>query len=250
MRKSPRSARLVVLAAAVLVVAMVAAMPASAFAAKAATRIVATKTTTVYRDTPGVNPWPSSLTAKLQRKSSGKYRAYVGTVKLYWFNPATKAYVLMSSKKGSTVSFSIAQRGRYKLRFSGSSKAKASTAYSDFYESVGLTLGSPTVSIEAIPATTKYWVNVSYPVSWNTEAFAGPATVSYEAYFDDGVNEAGWVTYYRDVTAPGTVEYNYKVEGAELLTTLNTWGSAFVEDYLGGSHILTPATAEYSRSTF
>lgn len=247
--------RLALLAVAALAVCALVAIPATAYAAKAPSRIVTATTKTILRDTVGVNPWPVTLTAKLQKKRSGKYRALTGTVKLYRWNPQSGesgAYVYLGSKKGSSVSFSLPGRGKYRLYYAGSTKSntKSAAAYSNIHESIGARVSTPTVQVDEIAGTGKSWVTVTYDVSWNTEAHPDPMVLNFQAYFE-GVDDGGlgtlgpWVSFEREIFAPGTVEYNYKVENAELLDVLNTWGQLYAEDFFWGRHTVTPAPVEF-----
>ncbi len=136
-----RRGRLASLIVAVVVVGALAVLPVTAYAAKATTRIVAVKSMTVNRNTLGVNPWPKALAVKLQKKiTSTHYHALSGTVKLYRYDPQARAYKLVASKKGSSLSFSLPGRGKYKLYYAGSSKAKAATAYTAVYETIGVSV--------------------------------------------------------------------------------------------------------------
>jgi len=255
MSTRPRNhARLALLAVAALVAIALVAIPTTAFAAKATTRIVpAKKTQTISRNTPGTNPWPVSLSAKLQKKVSGTYRALSATVKLYRWDPQvgdSGAYVYLGSKKGSSVTFSLPGRGKYKLTYAGSTKTKSSLAYSDVYETIGATVSTPTITLGSVDGTTtQSWVNVKYNVNWNTQAHDGPVILSYRAYFEDADSIAVWVDFEREFNAPGMVEFNYKVNNSELLDDLNTWGYVYVDEYFGGNHIVTPADLEYMWNT-
>jgi hypothetical protein len=247
-----KGGRLVLLAVAIIVVGMILAVPATAYGAKSATKIVAVKTMTVDHSNPAVNPWPKSLTAKLYKKISGKgFRALSGTMKLYRWDPQAKsgdgAYALVASKKGSSVSFSIPGRGKYKISYAGSSKTRPATAYSGVYESFGLTVSTPVISIEPIAATTKSWVNVKYDVDWNSEALDAPLILSYEGWFEDNADEkySSWVYYEREVWAPQAVEFNYKVENLDVLDLLKTVGFAYGEEWFRGDYITSSARRTY-----
>ncbi len=247
-RRTWKSGRLTTLALAVVVVGTLLALPAAAYAAKATTRIMTAKARTVHRDVPGVNPWPRTMSVKLQKKiSATRYGALVGTVKLYRYDPATRAYRYVTSRRGSSVVFTLTGRGRYKLTYVGSTKTKPSVAYSTVYETIGARVSTPTISVESIPSTTtQSMVTVKYDMNWNTEAHSGPVVVGFEGYFEDSNSTAVWVRFEREIYTPGTVEFSYKVENTELLDTLNTWGYSYVDSYFGGACIVTPADVEYA----
>lgn len=246
-----KGGRLVLLAVAIIVVGMMLAVPATAYGAKSATKIVAVKTMTVDSSNPAVNPWPKSLTAKLYKKISGKgFRALSGTMKLYRWDPQAKsgdgAYALVASKKGSKVSFSLRGRGKYKIAYAGSSKTRPATAYTGVYESFGLTVSKPVISIEPIAATTKSWVNVKYDVDWNVELDA-PLMLSYDGWFEDDADEkySSWVSYEREIWAPQSVEFNYKVENADVLDLLKTEGIAYGLEWYRGDYVTSSALRTY-----
>ena len=233
-RGRPALLRVAVVMAVVLV-----ALPATAYAAKATTRIVAVSMKNVIRGIPGYNPWPTTkLTATLQKKSGSRYVALKsGTVKLYKYNLATKKYDLVTSRKSSStggLSFPISSRGKYRFSYAGSSTAKAATAYTTVLESIGNTVSDPVITIEAIPSTTQYWVNVTYEVNWNTEAWDGPVVLYHTGEFEnldasDNITDwSVWVEFEREILEPGTVEFNYKVEGTDRLDWLWSRAGAFV----------------------
>ncbi len=243
--------RLVLMACSLLAIGAMLALPATALAAKASTRIVAAKTTTVDRSTPGTNPWPVTLSAKLQKKVSGTYRAYTGTVKLYRYDPAEGRYVYITSKKSSNPSFEIARRGRYKLYFAGSSTAKSCVAYSSFRENIGLALGEPTIEV-VNPSPGVARVSVAYPVSWNAEAFDGLIKVEYMGMFDDSATieyEAGSYTYsQREIATQRTLTFTYDIEQSEYLDTLDTLGTIYIDPQFDGGYIVEPLPIEKQAS--
>jgi hypothetical protein len=250
-RRSGKDGRLALLAVAVVVVGAMLALPATAYAAKATTRIVAVKSMTVNRNTSGVNPWPKALAVKLQKRiSATHYHALSGTVKLYRWDPTAGdagAYRLVASKKGSSLSFSLPGRGKYKLTYAGSTAAKASTAYSAVYETIGVVVSTPVITIDPISAT-QYWVNVKYNLNWNTEAVNGPVVLVYEGWFEDTADEVytAWIYCERDTSAPQAVEFNYKVASADVQPDLKTEGSTYVDDWYRGAYVKTPAKLPYT----
>ena len=70
--------------------------------------------------------------------------------------------------------------------------------------------------------------------------------MTYEAYFDDGANAGSWVYFEREYDAPGTAEFNYKVDNSKIFGSLNTWGSTYVDDWFRGTYVKTPAELYYS----
>ena len=232
-----------VLLVACLAVAALVALPASAYA-KTTTRIVAATSTTVVRDTAGVNPWlTKTLKATLQKRiTSTHYHGLSGIVKLYKLNLDTQAYaytrISRKSSSAGSVTFPIAGRGKYKLYYAGSSTMRAATKYSTVFENIGLTVSAPTITFEQIGTTARFWVNATYTVGWNTEAWdpmAEGAAVSLEmeAFFRDVPDEyeGDWVWYQRDFMEPGTVEFNYKVAESQVTEypVLQTHASAYVD---------------------
>lgn len=244
--------RLAVLCVAVTAAGLLVSLPATAYASKATTRILAVSIVTVNRDTPGVNPWPKTLAVKLQKRVSGThYHPLVGTVTLYRLNPlygSSGSYRRVGSPtKGSSLTFSLPGRGRYKLYYAGTSTTKASTKYTGVYETVGLTLGDPDITFESVAGTTtQTWVNVKYNLSWNTEALDAVGML-YDGWFEDAVGDeyTEWVHYERERYTSGIVEYNYKVENADMMDYIDTRASAEVGWWNRGAYVKTPAEHSY-----
>lgn len=243
--------------AALLAVALI-ALPVAAFA-KTATRIQTTASTTVVRDTPGVNPWPSTtLRATLQKKISGThYHGFSGTVKLYKWNLDTEVYdytgLSRKSSSSGAVTFPIGTlaaagiRGKYRLSYAGSLTMKPATSYSTFKENIGLTVSIPDqtgdITFERIGLTTNFWVNAKYTVGWNQEAWDGAVSLGLQAFFKDADDyEGDWVFYERDFMAPGTVEFNYKVDQTNVtdFPYLDTSAFAYVDDVWSPYIVETP----------
>jgi len=240
--------RLALLAGAVVIAASLVALPATAFAARATTRIVVASKITVNNGTPGVTPWPKTLSAKLQKKSGTRYVAYTGTVKLYKWDRFAKIYRYKGSKRSSSPAFSLLSslespgRGKYKLYFAGTTTTLPCTAYSTVYETVGDTVTGPDLTFVPFDATST-WVNVKYDITWNTEAWDGPMVLGYNAWFEDDYAALVWVDFNREVWAPGTVEFNYKVNNTDLLETLYTSAGGWVDDYYD-PYVVTPSFIE------
>jgi hypothetical protein len=221
--------RLTLLAVAVVAAAALFAMPTTALA-HSATRIVVASETIL--DNMGVSPFPYALTAKLQRKISGThYHALSGTVKVYRYNPDTGLYVYKTSRKGSTVSLPIPERGEYKLVYSGSHTTKACTAYTTVYETIGDTITGPTISIDAVEGSlTQSWVTLKYIVGWNAAAWDDAVVFTCEAWFENDFGDQGaWVYAERKMVETGTVEFDFKVENSELLARLKSKGKILME---------------------
>jgi hypothetical protein len=249
--------RFVLMAIIAAVTAMVIALPANAYAAKATTRLVAVKSMLVNHDDPAASiTWPSAA-VRLQKKSGSKWMSLSATVKLYIYNDDDKTYTLLTSKKMSSGSFTLPTRGKYKLYFAGTSTAKAATAYTTLYESIGDSMsmdGSPTVI--AVDATYSM-VSVKYDVSWNTSAWDGPVMAIFEGQFESSAGQynSQWsngVLTDRELFSPRTVEFNYKVKTSDLdpandypMASLHSWGSVYVPSGYS-PYIVTTATTESS----
>ena len=239
------TARRGMLAVAALVMAGLVALPASAFA-KTTTRIVAATTTTIANGTAGVNPWPASLKATLQKRISGThYHSLSGTVALYRYDQNAEKYVKLASKKTSStgvVTFSVPQDGKYKLYFATTSTMSSSTKYSSFKKTIGETLTAaslPTI----LPVSGEqgvYMVTMKFSVAWNTEAWAGPVTIYLGAqHYDydgptDVFTDGDTVDMYRTLKAPGVIEFNYKMTLADLMTYVYSSTKMYVDrnDYI------------------
>jgi len=243
MKRTTVGVRLALLS--IAVVAMLVAVPATAFAAKATTRFVVASSSTVNHDTATENLWPVTVTAKLQKRSGGRYVALKGaTVKVYRYDPATKKYVALPSRKSSSsgsVSVSVPMRGKYKLVYAGSTSNKSCTGYTTVYESIGASLSYPSISLDWVEGTTTFYMTVQYDVAWNTAAWDDSLAVCYEGYLYWDGRYSCWVDYDRELFAPGPVEFKYKVDQSELLYTLRTTNSTFAFD----PYIVTPEPFYY-----
>jgi hypothetical protein len=227
--KGSKWAQRVLLVIAALTISAVMAMPATAVAAKAATRIVVASRTILDHDTPGSTPWPFSLRARLQKKSGTRYVSLSGAVKLYRYNWVTELWDYQTSVRSSSPAFTLTRHGAYKLVYAGSSTTKAATGYTTIYETIGETVTEPVISIDPIAGTTQYSVSVTCTVDWNTEAWGGFLQLRYRGSLEDGTDADGaWIDVSRQIWAPGTVAFSYKVDAVDLRDYLKAkvgmWG--------------------------
>lgn len=240
--------RMAPLLAAVFAVGMLLAVPSTAYAAKGVTRIVAAKTVTVNRDTPGINPWPKSLSVKLQKRITGThYHSLAGWVKLYRWDPMAGengAWDYETKKYGSSVTFKLPGRGKYKLYYAGTSTTRSATAYSGVYETIGLTVSAPVIEVEAIPATTQSWVTLKFDVNWNKEAVDGVLLWAEQAFIKDGTDYVSYIGFEHECVTTGTVEFNHKFENADMTGELWTWRRGYAGWWLRGEYVKTPAGVE------
>jgi hypothetical protein len=202
-------------------------LPTGAFAAtKAATRFYGVASSrTVHNDVPGTDAWPVSLVVKLQKKSGSKWVGLSSTVKLYKYNFTANTYSLVASKKGSSVTFTIAGRGRYKIYYAGSSTTKAATTYSTFLETIG----------DTIAGSSDIRVTVTYTAGWNTDAWDGPVHIVAGG---DLENTAGTlydaaVNFDREIWAPRTCEFSYRVTASDMtgMTMFSAEAGLYVASY-------------------
>jgi hypothetical protein len=249
------------LAVAVLVAGALVALPATAFAAKAATRIVVVSQRIVNHDTATTDLWPITHTAKLQKKSGSRWVGFKGAVKLYRStvvivnDEPTVKYVYVSTKTSSSsgsLSLSIPRRGKYRISYAGTSKLKACTGYSTILETIGDTVemvGTPTYTPIAGGPPYMWWITVQYDVSWNTAVWDGPAVLFFQGELENDPFDAewrDWVQFRREIFAPGIVEFNWKVENPGEFDVLNTGAGAYVpwDDYFH-----TPSWVEQNYGT-
>jgi hypothetical protein len=231
------------LVAVVLVLGVALAAPGVALAkAKAATRIVVVKSVVTDWSHVGVPPVSPVVSVKLQKKSGSKWVALKGAIKAYYQSPISSSLVYQGSRTATTLNATLSSRGKYKFVFSGSSSTKSSYAYCSRLDAVGETVSNITATFDVIDAT---WtrVNVSYDVSWNTDAFpiTGANGIIYDrpielAYwgafqgYDSNTDEdlySGNVYFYQEIWEPGTVQFSYRVRTADIPpnATLETEGS-------------------------
>jgi hypothetical protein len=209
------------LVAVALVAAVTLALPASALA-RTVTRLVVVKSVTVDNGDPLATAWPYSLTVKLQKRvTSTHYHALSGTVKVYRYDVDDSLYHYVMKRTGSTISFPMPSRGKYKFVYSGSSTMKPCTAYSTLYEDIGFELAATGMSVTPF-SPTQSWITFTYTASWNTNAWTAPVWFSSDMYF--GTTESVWVYYERRLQAPGAVEFTFKIDNSEILPEL--WDSA------------------------
>lgn len=227
MRKGSLYRGRLALATAVIAVAVGLVLPATAFA-HAPTRLAVTKQVVANWGTPGSRPATPVVTVKLQRKSGTRWYSLRGTVKIYFYDRARQVngvlapgWVYRGSKTGSTVYVSLPARGRYKLAYGGSSTMKPATSYTQRLDRIGETISNITPTFTTIDAT---WtrVDVSYDVSWNTEAYAmavdDPLEVSFLGTFEtsDGSFYSGYVFFSQQIWVPGTTTFSYRVRTADI----------------------------------
>jgi len=235
--KSLSGGRLALLATAIGLAVALVALPTAAFATtKATTRIVVVKNLTVDNGDPNVDPWEStSLSVKLQKKTSSGYKSLTGTVKMYWSFDG-KTWTAVDSRRGSSLVFPIYGHGKLKFYYAGSSTTKSCAAYTNVWETVGDTfsLVENGITVESIPGSSpaKSMVSVRFNVNWNTNAWDGPVMVGFAGWLHDGPEDFG-VAYseqYREFEAPGEVEFNYKVLDTELRSDLHYEANPYVYD--------------------
>jgi hypothetical protein len=216
--KSVSGGRLAVLAAAVGLAVALVALPSVAFAAtRASTRIVVTKQTVVDWGTPGITPDVPWVTAKLQKKSKGKWVTLKGAMKVSYYDGAWTPPVTFPT--ASTFSVPLGVRGKYKFSYTGTSKAKTKSTYSytSRIDEISETITPVTATIAQIDDT---WtgVTVSYDVDWNTEAYPfydvdNTLGLIFEGTFfnEDTYSYSGNVVFFQEIWQTGTVQFSYRV---------------------------------------
>jgi hypothetical protein len=226
---SSRWGRLALVAVAVIVAGTL-ALPAAALA-KTVTRLVVAKTVTVDNGDPGTTAWPKALTVKLQKRiTSTHYHALTGTVKVYLYDVDDEAYYFVMSRKGSTISFPIPGRGKYKFVYAGSGTMRSCAAYSTLIEDIGYALATNGVSVTAVSGSaTQSWVTLSYTVGWNTNAWDDRLWFGSDMWF--GNTEAESLYYERWLKGPGTVEFTFKVNNVDILPHLFDDAWAYVDKH-------------------
>jgi hypothetical protein len=219
-RSSAVGKRLALVAAAT-VLAAVFVVPATALAAKAATRIVVVKQ--AVADWSATQPDAPVVTVRLQKKVGRKWVALRGTIRAY---RQTSGVTTWGSPVGmytaSTMVLTMDVRGRYKLTYGGSSKTKPATAYTKRLDRIGETVSAATVEYSDVDA---YWTDVtlSYDVSWNTVGFqptdAGePLWFHFDGWFQnaDGSLYSGDVYHSLELWETGPVHFTYRVRRADI----------------------------------
>jgi hypothetical protein len=226
--------RLAIIAAAIVVVGLV-ALPATALA-KITTKISVTSGVTVTNMTPGTTPTVPVISAKLSYKKGSKYYSLSGKVTLYFVNPETDKLERITSETGKSVGFALTKRGEYRLVYSASSKSKYKSAKATTrrWDEIAAAPVEPTVEVTPIDDTYSR-VSVTYDVDWNTEAYAGPASFSYVGFYVDDPEDYSSIprlmaVFNRDVEAPESVEFTYRVKTAQAVGTLITFADLSFAD--------------------
>lgn len=217
-------ARIAALAAAVGLAALVMA-PTAAFAAtKAATRLVVVTQTIVDNSAPGVTPAAPNVTVKLQKKVSGKWVALKGAIKLALYDSLDSSWTTLSTKTGSSASFPLYVRGRYRVTYAGSSTAKPATSYTKRIDMVGGAITPVSVTRSDLDET---WTQItaSYNCTWNVDAFPlfdSDTQLEFQFYgtYDNGNNldpyYSGDVEFYQQLWESGTVRVSYWMRIADI----------------------------------
>jgi hypothetical protein len=215
------------LVAVAVIVAGTLAMPAAALA-RTITRLVVAKTVTVSNVDASATAWPKALTVKLQKRiTSTHYHALSGTVKFYRYDVDDHIYRYVMSRRGSTVSFPIPSRGRYKFVYAGSSTMRSCTAYSTVFEDVGFDVAFSGISVT--PASpTESWITLTYTAGWNTAAWDGRVWFGSDMWF--GTTESETLYYERWLKVPGAVEFTFKINNADIEPVLYDSASAYVDE--------------------
>jgi len=226
-RGSTARIRIAAIAAAVSLAALVFA-PTAAFAAtKAATKIVVSKSSvTVDWGTPGVTPATPTVGVKLYKKSGTKWVALKGKVTMTFQSDSTGAWAGALAKTGSSLSFSLPARGRYRFVYAGNSTTKPATSYTKRVDLIGESITPLGVSRADVDET---WTQVtaSYAVTWNVEAFHPDAdsralAFSFYGTFDNqSLIEplySGDVSFYQALWQPGTIWISYRIRTEDIPT--------------------------------
>ena len=66
----------------------------------------------------------------------------------------------------------------------------------------------------------------------------------HEHAFVEGEDDGPWIWFEHECVATGIVEFNHKVENAEILDTLWSWRFGYVAPQLRGAYVKTPAGVE------
>jgi hypothetical protein len=219
------------LVAVAVVAAVTLALPVSALA-KTVTRLVVAKTVTVDNGDPLVTAWPHALSVKLQKKvSTTKYVALSGTVKCYLYDVDDKAYYYVMKRTGSTLSFPLLERGKYKFVYAGTSTKKPCSAYCVVMEDIGFDLAATGMTITPVSGSqTESWITLTYTADWNVNAWDAPVWFGSDMGF--GTTESFEVYYERRLQEPGAIEFTFKVENSQIEAHLydNAWAYVSLRD--------------------
>jgi hypothetical protein len=229
--EGPSRWRRLALVAVAVIVAGTLALPASALA-KTVTRLVVLKTVTVSNTDASATAWPYGLTVKLQKKvTSTHYHALTGTVKVYLYDVDDRAYYLVPiTRKGSTISFPMPERGKYKFVYAGSSTTKPSTAYCTVMEDIGFVIGHGSVSVTPVGGSlTESWVTHTFTAGWNTTAWDWRVWFGADMWFQTSDSET--LYYERWLKGPGTVEFTFKINNVDILEYFFDNAYAYVADW-------------------
>jgi hypothetical protein len=227
MRDMARFRGRLAIVAAVTAVAALGWLPQAAYA-HTATKLTVTSPVTVDNSVMGTTPVAPTITAKLYRKSHGRYLALSGCVRCYFVDSKTGLWQPSpQTKTGSKVTFTLASRGQYVVTYSGTRTYKGARAYTGRRDRVGATAATPTVSVTEVDGTFSR-VDVSYGVSWNTDAYTGPVMFMYAGVFTtdpqglqtDMAGASGTTALIRYIDEPEVISFSYYVRTARAIGSL------------------------------
>jgi hypothetical protein len=207
--------------------------PAPALA-KVSTRIVVPSLVTVDNTVQGVEPTAPVITAKAYRKKGAVYVALSAHLHCYFVDSHTGATSLVGQATGSRVSFALSRgRGEYRVTYGGSHTYHSAKATTTRVDMIGVVVSEPVVTVDVLDATYSL-ATLSWDVTWNTDAYAGPVLFTYIGFFAPGsvANPSSigtgsvTVSLWRQVAEPETVVVSYRFKTAQAFGDLQTMAMA------------------------
>lgn len=217
-------------------------VPATAMAATRYTsRIYGLKSSyTVDNSNPATTAAPAAATGKLQRYYGGRWVNISGTVKLYRATSSGWAYVSSKYvKAGSNFSFGLTKRGRYMVKFAGTTTTKPTYKITKRVDKIVSAFPTSTVVVTDLGDGTSS-VKITQVVTWNEAAYPGQMAIMLVGVgFADPLDDTGenltLLMPSRSIKASGTYEMTFVVNNAELYSEMLQLGMlAFDDPYVVG----------------
>lgn len=220
-------------------------LPASALAAtRYTTRIYGLKSSfTVDNSDPATTAVAPVAVGRLQRYYGGRWVGLSGTVKLYRFDDSTEAWSLVTQKyvrSGTSFRFELAQRGAYKVAYSGSTTYKPTYRRTVRLDKIVSSFPEASIVTTDLGDGTSA-VTLTQQISWNDVAYPGQFGLFVQGFIsidETSTNETDLTMLLptRTIRRPGTYKVTFVVDNIDLFPSQFSMGSImFFDEYVLGA---------------